>query len=226
MTFAGFAAPDEEPPILEGRLNVQADGMLHPGVVLCHGNPAAGGHMDTNLMVTLEAALAENGFATLQYNSRGVGGSGGTVSRGHDKKLVAPEGMPETEDVGAALHFLSGQDGVNSRKMGIVGHSFGARVLLAYLAEHPDEAHVAAAVPIGLAVGWRDLSHLGHWPHPKLFITGERDDFCPPDKLRDFVKTVPAPSTLVVVKDTGHFFEGREREVGILVAGFLNQVLT
>ncbi|HKP52431.1 MAG TPA: alpha/beta fold hydrolase [Chloroflexia bacterium] len=225
VTFSGFSPGSEEPPLLEGRLYVPADGTLHPGVVLCHSNPAAGGHIDTTLMIALEVALIEDGFATLQYNSRGVRGSGGTISRGHDKKLVAPEGMPETEDVGAALRFLGAQDGVNNRKMALVGHSFGARVLLAYLAAHPEEAHVGAAVPIGLAVGWRDLSHLGQWPHPKLFVTGERDDFCPPDKLRQFVDTLPQPSTTTVLKETGHFFEGRQRDLGRIVAAFLKQVL-
>jgi len=181
--------------------------------------------MDTKIMVGLEEALIEGGYATLLYNSRGVKNSGGAISKGHDSKLVAPEGMPESEDVGAALSFLNAQEGVNSSKLALVGHSFGARVLLAYLARHHEAAGVEAAVPIGLAVGWRDLSHLGQWPHPKLFITGERDDFCPPEELRKFVSTLPEPSTTMIMKDTGHFFENRERALGKLVAGFLYRVL-
>lgn len=225
VTFPGWARAGEEPPVLEGRLHVPLDGTLRPGVVLCHSNPAAGGHMDTKIMAALEEVLNESGFATLQYNSRGVRGSGGSISRGHDRKLVAPEGMPETEDVGAALAFLSAQEGVNSARLALVGHSFGARVLLAFLSGHPEAAGVGAAVPIGLAVGWRDLSHLGQWTGAKLFITGERDDFCPPAELRRFVDTLPEPANVIVVKDTGHFFEGRERDLGKLVAGFLHQVL-
>ncbi len=224
VAFSGWAADGEETPMLEGRLHVPDDGLLYTGVVLCHGNPAAQGHMDLKLMIALEKALVDAGFATLRYNSRGVRGSGGTVSKGHDKKLVAPEGTPETEDVGAALRFLAAQDGVNGHKMALVGHSFGARAALAFLAAYPDEPHVSAAVCIGLAVGWRDLSHLGRWPHPKLFVTGERDDFCPPEELRKYVHTLPEPSTTVIVKETGHFFEGREPELGKLVAGFLRQV--
>jgi alpha/beta superfamily hydrolase len=225
IAFEGWAAVGDEPPLLEGRLYVPADGTLHPGVVLCHGNPAAQGHMDMKVMLALEEALAEAGFATLRYNSRGVQGSGGSVSQGYDKKLVAPEGMPETEDVGAALEFLGAQDGVNNRKLALVGHSFGARVGLAYLAAHPKEEHIGAVVCIGLAVGWRDLSHLGQWPHPKLFVAGERDDFCPPEELRRYVRTLPEPSNTIIVKETGHFFEGKEGDLGNVVASFLKQVL-
>lgn len=226
VTFPGSAPDGEEPPDLEGRLYVEPDGLLHDGVVLCHSNPAAGGDMDTKLMLALEAALIEAGFATLRYNSRGVGASAGSVSKGPDNKLVDREGTPETLDVEAALHFLAAQDGVNSRRLALVGHSFGARISLAHLAAHPDGSHVSAVACIGLGVGWRDLSHLGQWPHPKLFVTGERDDFCPPDELRKYVRTLPEPSTTIVVRDTGHFFEGREFELGGLVAGFLKQVLS
>ena len=127
--------------------------------------------MDMELMVALEEALVEAGFATLRYNSRGVGGSGGAISQvqgslqGDAKKLVVPEGEAEMLDVGAALRFLGGQSGVNGEKLALVGHSFGARITLAYLAAHPEERSVAAVACIGLAVAWRDLSYLGQWPH-------------------------------------------------------------
>jgi alpha/beta superfamily hydrolase len=82
-----------------------------------------------------------------------------------------------------------------------------------------------AVVCVGLAVAWGDLSHLGHWHGPKLFITGERDDFCPPELLEKFVAQLPAPTTQVVLKNTGHFFEGREEDLGSAVAQYLRNVL-
>ncbi len=225
VTFTGSAVQDEAPPVLEGRLYVPADGRLHPGVVLCHANPAAGGNMDMKVMQVLEEALVAEGFATLRYNSRGVGGSTGTISRTEGRRLVAPEGTPEAEDVGAALAFLGMQDGVDDNRLALVGHSFGARIALAYLARHPDVPGVQAAVCIGLPVGWRDLSHLGGWPRPKLFIAGDRDDFCPPDELASFVAALPEPSNILVLKGTGHFFEGREYDLASAVVAFLKQVL-
>jgi uncharacterized protein len=214
-----------EAPTLEGWLHVPSDGALHPGALLCHANPAAGGHMDMKLILAIEAALAREGIATLRYNSRGIGGSSGTISRSLDKKLVAPEGAAEIEDLGAGLAFLAMQQGVDMDRLALVGHSFGSRISLAYLALHIEDASVRAVVCIGLPVAWRNLAHLGDWPHPKLFITGERDDFSPPERLAEFVDTLPEPKKLVSLEGTGHFFEGRENDVAAAVAGFLNEAL-
>jgi len=225
VSFSGKAVDGMEAPTLEGSLQVPTDGMLHPGVVLCHANPASGGHMDMKPLLAIEAALAENSIATLRYNSRGVGDSTGTVSRSADKKFVTPEGEPETEDIGAALAFLAMQQGVDMDRLALVGHSFGGRIALAYLSSHIEYTSVKAVVCIGLPVAWRNLAHLGQWHHPKLFITGERDDFSPPEQLADFVKTLPEPAKVVTLPGTGHFFEGHEKELATEVAGFLGEEL-
>ncbi|HET9493577.1 MAG TPA: alpha/beta fold hydrolase [Chloroflexia bacterium] len=224
VTFEGRAVEGSEAPTLEGRLSAPQDGALHPAVVLCHANPAAGGSMDMKVMLAIEAALVEAGFATLRYNSRGVGESTGTISRTGDGVLVAPEGAPETQDVGAALDFLAMQQGVDPNHIALVGHSFGGRISLAYLSSHPGETRVQAVVCIGLPVAWRNLAHLGQWECPKLFITGEFDDFSPPEQLAEFVNSLPEPSTLVTLKGTGHFFEGREGDLAAVVVTFLNKI--
>ena len=223
ITFQGREAGGEAPR-LEGVLHVPQDGALHPGVVLLHANPAAGGNMDMKVIAAIEAALAAAGIATLRYNSRGVGNSSGSVSRVEGKRLVAPEGEAEVGDIGAALDFLGGQDYVDESRLALVGHSFGARISLAYVAANADE-RVQAITCIGLPVAWRDLSYLGQWPRPRLFVTGELDDFCPPDELAEYVNSLPEPKTLLTIKQTGHFFEGRERDLAIAVRTFLQQVL-
>lgn len=223
ITFQGRAGGGEA-PLLEGVLHVPQDGALHSGVVLLHANPAAGGNMDMKTMQAIEAALASAGTATLRYNSRGVGNSTGVISRNEGKRLVAPEGEAEVGDIGAALNFLGGQDYVDESRLALVGHSFGARISLAYVAANADD-RVRAITCIGLPVAWRDLSYLGQWPRPRLFVTGELDDFCPPDELAKFVDTLPEPKTLLTIKNTGHFFEGKERDLAMAVAAFLRQVL-
>lgn len=223
IAFEGRAAAGDV-PVLEGVLHLPQDGALHPGVVLLHANPAAGGNKDMKVLQSIESALASAGMATLRYNSRGVGNSTGTISRTEGKRLVAPEGEAEVGDIGAALDFLAGQDSVDSSRLALVGHSFGARISLAYVAAHRDE-RVKAITCIGLPVAWRDLSYLGQWPHPRLFVTGELDDFCPPDELAKYVETLPEPKTLLTLKNTGHFFEGRERDLAAAIATFFRQVL-
>lgn len=225
VTFLGRAVGDTEAPKLEGVLQCLLDGTLHPGVVLCHANPAAGGTMDLKVMRAIEQALAVAGFATLRYNSRGVGGSGGTVTPNEGKRLVGDEGEAEVEDIGAALDFLAGQEGVDATKLALVGHSFGSRISMVYMYEH-DDPRVRALALIGLPVAWRDLSRLGQWPHPRFFITGEFDDFCPPAKLAEFVASLPEPKTLLTLRNTGHFFEGREADLALAVRAFLSRVLS
>jgi alpha/beta superfamily hydrolase len=224
VTFQGRAADESDAPTLEGRLSAPQDGALHPAVVLCHANPAAGGDMEMKVMLALESALVDAGFATLRYNSRGIGESTGTISRTGDGVLVAPEGAPETQDVGAALDFLAMQQGVDPNHLALVGHSFGGRISLAYLSTHSGDTRVRAVVCIGLPVAWRNLAHLGQWEGPKLFVTGEHDDFSPPDQLAEYVDGLPEPSTVVTLKGTGHFFEGREDNLGEVVAAFLDRV--
>ncbi len=182
--------------------------------------------MDMKLMLAIESVLAEQGIATLRYNSRGIGNSDGSVSQAPGKTLVAPEGTAETSDIGAALAFLGMQEGIDASRLALVGHSFGARIILAFLASKLEEAEIRAIVCIGLPVAWRDLSDYGQWPHPKLFVTGEKDDFCPPERLAEFVAGLPEPSTMVTLRNTGHFFEGREEDLADTVSTFLQQVLT
>jgi alpha/beta superfamily hydrolase len=213
-------------PNLEGRLRKWPGTEAHPAALICHANPKAGGHMDMKLLQAIEDALLARGVATLVYNSRGVGKSEGYISGLEDRRLVAPEGTPETLDAGAALAYLASLEGIDGDRLAIVGHSFGARVALAYLYLNSGATGVQGVACIGLPVAWRDLSHLGKWPRPKLFVTGERDDFCPPDKLEEYVATLPPPSTQVTLKGTGHFFEGREHDLGGVVGEFLLQVFS
>ena len=74
---------------------------------------------------------------------------------------MTPEGEPETADVGAALDFLASREGIDAGRLALVGHSFGARISLAYLEQHPKDTRIKAVVCIGLGVAWGDLSHLG-----------------------------------------------------------------
>lgn len=223
--FIGGAAWDGVPaPQLQGRLQLPEGKEAYPGVVLLHANPRAGGNMDMGVMGAIETALGRRGMASLRYNSRGIGRSSGEMSGASNRRLVAPEGGAETADIEAALDFLAAQPGVDNGRMALVGHSFGARIALAYLNLRPQDQRIMAVACVGLAVGWGDLTHLGQWAGPKLFVTGERDDFCPPAELDKYVSGLPAPANQVVLKNTGHFFEGREAELGTVIAEFIARV--
>lgn len=62
--------------------------------------------------------LARNGFAVLRFDKRGIGSSGGSFPEATDDDL--------TQDVAAALEYLTGRKEVKQDKIFIIGHSEGA----------------------------------------------------------------------------------------------------
>ena len=95
------------------------DGPL-PGVVICHPHPLFGGNMDNNVVLSVSFALAERGFVCLRFNFRGVGNSEGEHSKGE----------LEQQEVLAALELLKAWPGVDGKKLGLAGYSFGSSVIL------------------------------------------------------------------------------------------------
>ncbi len=80
-----------------------------PGAVLCHGFGGAHRAMRASAQI-----MASQGIATLIFDFRGHGSSGGTV----DGRMV--------EDVVDAWDFLSSLPEVDNSRMGLIGHSLGA----------------------------------------------------------------------------------------------------
>jgi len=214
---------------------VELEGVLHapqgagewPAAIVCHPHPLGGGSMYNPVVTAIARALAEAGVIALRFNFRGAGHSGGQ----HDY------GRGEQEDVGGAVDWLLNQPVVDPWRMSVAGYSFGAWVGLSYAQQDPRVTAVAAVgltawhyddefgrtheLP-GLGVeSWQfDPGFMRSFTRPKLFVGGERDAFAPPGLLRAFVERIPEPKTLHMLPGVDHFFQGREREVGDLVAGF------
>jgi alpha/beta superfamily hydrolase len=211
---------------LEGRVAGFSDGARHPALLLLHPNPAHGGTMDNKILRALADALYPLGVGSLRYNSRGVGASGGTIRVEEGVgELSWVHGHAETSDIGPALDFLAAQPWVDPERIVLAGFSFGSRIALSYLAAHPTDPRVCAVIAIGFPLASRDLSALGQWPGPKLFITGADDTFCPPAQLAAFVHHLPSPALHAVIKGVGHFLTGREPAAGQIAAEFLRPIL-
>jgi alpha/beta superfamily hydrolase len=65
------------------------------------------------------------------------------------------------------------------------------------------------------------LEGLRAFAKPVLVVVGDGDDFAPLDLLRETLDGVGIEYKLSVIRQTGHFFEGRQREVGEVVAAFI-----
>ena len=198
---------------LDGLLERPEGAAAWGGAVFCHPHPLYGGNMHNNVVWKVTPALIQSGLAVLRFNFRGVGRSQGTYA----------DGEGEREDLRAALAFLGGAEDMAGRPLVVLGYSFGAAVAARAVAK--DSTGVAAlvciALPVGLA-GFGDFAELQHVTLPKLFLAGTEDEFCPPPKLRELVRSLPEPRSLVVLDGADHFFHGREPELASHIAGFLN----
>jgi hypothetical protein len=186
---------------LEALLNAGAPGAQYAAVV-CHPHPLYGGTLHNKVVFHTTKALNRFGFPVLRFNFRGAGLSQGE----HD------HGEGETDDVRAALDWM---DREFHRPLIFAGFSFGAVVGLRVAC--PD-TRVKAAIGLGLPVSpiddrSYDFTFLGSCAKPKLFISGDRDQFGTPAQLKTLVGSVPEPKKLVLIAGADHFFEGRLREL-------------
>jgi uncharacterized protein len=177
-------------------------------VVIAHALPTHGGTMRTPIMAAIARACAERGWYALRFNFRGVGASSGEWSGGRH----------ETDDVAAAVEYARGL--APGLPVGLVGYSFGAFQILAFLQRG---GRVDAVALVG--VGTKDLSFapraLPPIPDGTFIVAAENDQFGTPDELR---AAVPH-ARIATVSAVDHFFVGKRDEVGALVADELARVL-
>ena len=166
------------------------------GAVICHPHPQYGGEMRNTVVSALTLAFQEAGLATLRFNFRGVGHSGGSHG----------EGEAEVEDVKAAVTALLTRQPVS--RVVVAGYSFGS--LVGLRAGAADE-RVGVLIGVALPAGFRDPSFLLTANKPTLLISGDTDTFSPIPELRQLVEKMPDPKKLVTLAGVDHFFWGQER---------------
>lgn len=158
-------------------------------------------------------ALNHFGLPVLRFNFRGVGTSQGQ----HDN------GFGEVEDVRAAINFMKQQFGL---PLVFAGFSFGASTGMR--ASCPDR-DVVAAIAIGTPMHADDRVYeykfLQSCTKPKLFISGDQDEFATPEQLAALVERVPEPKRLVLISGADHFFQGHLDEYRSSIEDWVAQTL-
>lgn len=189
---------------LEGLLSLPDEAEI--GVVLCHPHPLYGGEMRNNVVEGLVRRFERAGLATLRFNFRGVGASGGS----HD------DGNGEQDDVKAAVSRLLAARAFAT--VVVAGYSFGSIVGLKAGAEDP---RVDKLIGVALPIARRDASFLERVTKPKLLVSGDRDDISPAAALTQLFDRLPEPKSLFIVRGADHFFGGLEADVAGAAARFL-----
>jgi len=175
---------------LDGRLALPTGASA--GAIVCHPHPQYGGSMENDLVVTLTKALGAAGLATLRFDFRGVGASGGRYD----------DGRGEVADVRAASALL--RERLAVRRVTLVGYSFGSVMALRAGTDEPD--HTTAIVAIAPPVRMIALDFLAGSRVPTAFVTGDRDQFCPLATLESVRERFAPASTLALVPGADHFF--------------------
>ncbi len=157
-------------------------------------------------------ALHSFGFPVLRFNFRGTGLSAGE----HD------QGRGEVGDVQAALAWLKREFAL---PIIFAGFSFGAATGLRACCPDPD---VRALISLGTPVEAEGRSYfysfLRDCSKPKLFVSGDHDQFGPHEALESVVTEGADPKELVFVPGD-HFFEGHLAEMRLTVESWLHEVL-
>ncbi len=186
------------------------DGDGKPSVIITHG---AGQGMQSTLLSKTAARLAELGFIVLRFNF-------GYIER---KSAPSAGGKKEQPDLLAAIEYMK-----NHGEPILVGKSFGARVCANVALERSDVKALAFyGMPLqGMSKTSkpRDWSHLAKLNVPLLFITGDKDKLCPPDKLTEVLSAVNAPLTSEIVPGD-HSFKPRSEDLAVkLCTEWINQL--
>ena len=159
------------------------------------------------------------GLPTLRFNFRSTGLSQGE----HD-------GEAESGDVLSALEWLKNE---YNRPIVVAGFSFGAAMSLSACcppgARTTAATNVCALACLGLplfAEGRRyEYPFLDSCSLPKLFLSGNRDEYAPAEQLEQLIPQAHSPRRLALIEDADHFFTGRIEQMQQALAGWLQETL-
>ena len=182
------------------------------GVVICHPHPLRGGNMDNNVVTSVAFALTQSGFATLRFNFRGVGNSGGEHT----------EGKLEADDALAALQLLKAWPKVDGNRVGVAGYSFGSRVVLENAKIHSKSKAIALISPPFAAV---DSTPLKKSKRPVFLIAGDQDRLVQSEALDPVLDTFAHRPECRLVAGADHFWGGYEDQMAPEVCRFFTEQL-
>jgi len=210
FTFAGPAGQ------LEAVLNQGAPGARFAALI-CHPHPLGGGNLHNKVVYHAMKVLNDPawglGWPVLRFNFRGTGLSEG-----------AHDGEAETGDVLAGLDWLEREFRL---PLIVAGFSFGAAMALrACCLPHSDvRALIALGLPSTDPGSAYQHSFLQNLTVPKLFLSGDRDQFAPAEQLTQVAASAAEPKRLILIPGADHFFTDQLEPMQRALAGWLKEQL-
>ena len=161
--------------------------------------------MHNDVVLAAVRGCLDAGWSALRFNFGGVGSSGGRYSGGAeeiDDAIAAASALRDALPAGVPL--------------AMIGYSFGAWVGAQAADRSADVRQVIAIAPPLRVFGWDFAPGLT----PSLtVIVGDRDGFCPRDRLEALLASTRAEH--VVLAGADHFLAGRDDELTAAVRDHL-----
>ncbi len=174
------------------------------GAVIAPPHPLYGGSMESPVLTQVAFAFGDAGRASLRFNWRGVGASGGAKSGERDDAVA---------DYHAALEQLLETVG---GEVCAAGYSFGAVAAASAARSCPRATELLLVAPPPSMLdpaAFREDQRV-------LFIVGEHDSIADPGALGALAASLPA-ARCAVVPDADHFFGAGLAEIGREAARWL-----
>jgi len=191
---------------LEGLwLPERGDDGARGGAVVAAPHPLMGGSMEAPVATELGLATSDQGYVSLRFNWRGVGGSAG---------LPSGEATHANIDYRAALDFM--EESVEGAIVAC-GYSWGA-VTAARVAT--TRARVRKLVMVSPPAAMLNGDALKAFGHPILIIVGDRDEHVPLEQLKAVISGIECVE-LEVLKGVDHFFMAGLADIGRITRDFL-----
>jgi alpha/beta superfamily hydrolase len=188
--------------------------------LICHPHPLGGGNLHNKVVYHAMKVLNDPVWGlscpVLRFNFRGTGLSEG-----------AHDGIAETGDVQAGMDWLEHEFRI---PLIVVGFSFGAAMALRACCElGSKQRDVRALIALGLPITAQgpayEYSFLRNLTTPKLFLSGDRDQFAPAEQLTQVTASAAAPKRLILIPGADHFFTNQLGPMQRALAGWLKEQL-
>jgi len=161
--------------------------------VCCHPHPLYGGTMQNKVVHTLARAAQDQRVASLRFNFRGVGASGGK----HD------DGVGESDDAAAVADWAKRTLGVT--RLWSFGFSFGGFVAYRLATLRDARLLVTVAPPVRRF----DFTRLPVPRCPWLVVQGDADELVDHEAVLAWTRNVDPPPLVRILPGAEHFFHGR-----------------
>ncbi len=184
-----------------------------PIALILHPHPKTHGHMNNAVTVALYRVFMKHGFATLRYNSRGVGKSQGEFD----------SGIGELGDAATALDWLQAENPTASQTW-VAGYQYGAYIGMQLLMRRPEtDGFISVTPPANVY----DFTFLAPCPASGLILHGAADTVSPHADVDRMVAKLRSQKGISIAYDlvpgATHFWQDHVADVEAKVAHYVDQ---